>query len=256
MVKLNTAKQKMLCGEPALGYSAKLGSPVAAELLSTSGADFVLLDGQHGAWGPESMVQGIASVCAGAALPFARVAFNSYTLINQLLDAGVFGIIIPMVNTVEEARAVATACRYPPVGDRSMGWGRAVAYGDDYADWIDDQLFVAVQIESVQAVETAEAIMAVPGIDGCMAGPVDLALSMGIRPSEALGNAEHVRMLERIVQACHNTGKIPGIDTGAPTHAALRIKQGFRFIPMGSDAKMMAGIAASSMAQLREAIRP
>ncbi len=254
-MKLNTAKQKMLCGEPAFGYSAKLGSPVAAELLSQTGVDFVLLDGQHGAWGPESMVQGIAAVCAGAALPFARVSYNTYTLIGQLLDAGVLGIIVPMVNTAEEARAVAAACRYPPIGDRSMGWGRSSAYGDDYADWIDDQLFVAVQIESLQAVENAEAIMGVPGIDGCMAGPVDLALSMGIRPSEALKNEEHARLLERIVQACLNTGKIPGIDTGVPIQGSLRVKQGFRFIPMGSDAKMMAAAANSGLVQLREAIR-
>ncbi len=128
MMKVNSAKQKMLGGEAAFGYSAKLGSPVAAELLSQSGADFVLLDGQHGCWGPEAMVAGITAVCAGAAVPMARVSFNTYTLIGQLLDAGLLGIIIPMVNTVEEARAAAAACRYPPVGERSFGWGRAMSY--------------------------------------------------------------------------------------------------------------------------------
>jgi len=247
-MKINTAKQKMLKGEPALGYSAKLGSPVAAEFLSLSGVDFVSLDIQHGAWGPDSIIQGIIAICAGPALPFARVAYNSYTLIGQLLDAGVLGIVVPMVDTVDEAKAVAAACRYPPEGERSFGWGHALAHGDDYAEWINEQLFVAVQIESVQAVENAEAILAVPGIDACMVGPADLALSMGFPPREAANHPEHARALESVVQACHNTGKIPGIDIGgAPDTVVERIEQGYRFIPMGNDAKFVTNGAAAGL---------
>jgi len=253
-MKTNRAKQKMLQGEPAFGYSAKLGSPVAAELLSQCGADFVLLDGQHGCWGPDSMIQGITAVCAGGAVPMARVSFNSYTRIGQLLDAGVLGIIVPMVDTVEQAQVVAAACRYPPVAERSFGWGRAFSYGDDYTEWIGEQLFVAVQIESVQAVENAEAIMAVPGIDGCMTGPQDLALSMGFHPREIPNRDEHARALERIVQACRRAGKIPGIDIGAPNQAALRAKQGFRFIPMGSDSKLLTGAAASGLKMTKDSV--
>lgn len=253
-MKINAVKEKMLRGEPAFGYSAKLGSPVAAELLSHTGVDFVLVDGQHGAWGPEVILQGLASVCAGPAAPFARVAYNSFTLIGQLLDAGVMGIIVPMVDSAEQARAAAMACRYPPVGERSFGWGRAWVYEDDYSDWINEQLFVAVQIESRQAVENAEAIMAVTGIDGCMVGPQDLALSMGFHPREIPKHEEHARALERIVQACRNTGKIPGIDIGAPDTAAKRVEQGFRFIPMGSDAKFLAGSAGAAIRTLRQTI--
>lgn len=252
-MKINVAKQKMLRGEPAFGYSAKLGSPVAAEFLSRCGVDFVVIDGQHGSWGPDSLIQGIIAICAGPAMPFARVSYNSFTLIGQLLDAGVLGIVIPMVDTVDEAKTVAAACRYPPVGERSYGWGRALAYGDDYADWANDHLFVAVQIESVQAVQNAAAIMAVPGIDGCMVGPADLALSMGFHPREAPNRAEHVRALESVVQACHNAGKIPGIDTGAPDSVAKRVEQGFRFIPMGSDVKFLVGAAAAGLKLAKQA---
>lgn len=248
-MKINLAKQKMLRGEPTFGYSAKLGSPVAAELLGNSGADFVLLDGQHGSWGGDSIIQGVASVCATPAMPFARVIHNTYSEIARLLDAGVFGIIVPMIDTVEQAQAVARACRYPPVAERSFGWGRAAAYGDDYADWINDQLFVAVQIESAQAVENAEAIMAVSGIDGCMIGPADLALSMGFHPRDTAKHDEHARALECIMQACRNTGKIPGIDTGGagPESAPQRVAQGFVFIPMGSDAKFISTHAAAGL---------
>ncbi len=254
-MKVNTAKQKMLQGQPVFGYSAKLGSPVAAELLGQAGTDFVLLDGQHGCWGTDSMIQGIAAVCATPATPMARVAFNSYTLIGQLLDAGLLGIVIPMVDTVEQARAVADACRFPPIGNRSFGSGRAFTYGEDYTDWIDRELFVAVQLESAQAVQNAEAIMAVPGIDGCMVGPQDLALSMGFHPRDILKHPEHILALERVVEACRNTGKIPGIDTGAPAMAAKRVEQGFRFIPMGADLRFLAASAAAGIKTMREGVK-
>ena len=246
----------MLSGEPTFGYSAKLGSAVAAEFLGHTGVDFVQIDGQHGAWGPDSILQAVTAICATPAMPFVRVLFNQFHLIGQLLDAGVLGIVVPMVDTVDEARAVAAACRYPPKGERSFGWGRAFAYGDDYTDWARDQLFVAVQIESVTAVEHANQIMAVSGIDGCMVGPQDLALSMGFHPREIPEHEEHARALERVVQACRNTGKIPGIDTGAggPESAPARVAQGFSFIPMGSDVKFMTGGAAAGVKSVREAI--
>ena len=253
-MKINTAKLKMLSGQPALGFAAKLGSPVAAEFLSHCGADFVSLDTQHGSWGDDSMIAGVASICSGAATPMARVLNNQYHLVARLLDAGVLGIIAPMVDTVEEAQAMAAACRYPPAGERSYGWGRALVYGADYADWINDQLFVAVQIESAQAVRQAEAILAVPGIDGCMIGPQDLALSLGFPPREIPQHDEHARALEHVVQACRNTGKIPGIDIGGPDLAVLRVQQGFQFVVMGSDVRFLQGGAAAAIKTVTAAL--
>jgi 4-hydroxy-2-oxoheptanedioate aldolase len=174
-MKINTALQTMREGKPAFGFGLGLGSPVAAEYLSHSGIDFLLLDTQHGSWGPESTLAALIGMSQGSATPMARVARNDYTLIGRLLDEGMLGIIVPMVHTPEDAKAVADACRFPPKGERSWGWSHARIYGDDYTDWIDDQLFVAVQIESAQAVENVEAIMATPGIDGCWLGPSDLA---------------------------------------------------------------------------------
>lgn len=253
-MKINTAKQKMLSGKPALGFAAKLGSPVAAEFLSHCGADFVSLDTQHGSWGDDLMIAGLASVCAGPATPMARVLNNQYHLVARLLDAGVLGIIAPMVDTVEEAQAMAAACRYPPVGERSYGWGRALVYGADYADWINNELFVAVQIESAQAVRQAEAILAVSGIDGCMIGPQDLALSLGFHPREIPQRDEHARALEDVVQACRNTGKIPGIDIGGPDLAVLRVQQGFRFVVMGSDVRFLQSGATAAIKTVTAAL--
>jgi 4-hydroxy-2-oxoheptanedioate aldolase len=192
-------------------------------------------------------------ITGGTAVPMARVAKNDYTLIGQLLDQGCMGIVVPMVHTPEQAKEAADACRLPPTGTRSWGMGRARTLGEDYSSWADEQIFVAVQIESVTAVEHAEAIMATPGVDGCWCGPGDLALSLGIHPREARTSDEHARALERVLRACRNTGKIPGLSCGSSDDALRRAEQGFQFLTAGIDLGMMlagarAGVKALGLA--------
>ncbi|MDQ3703359.1 MAG: aldolase/citrate lyase family protein [Chloroflexota bacterium] len=244
-MQLNTAKQKMLEGKPAFGYSLGMGSALAAEALARCGIDFLLLETQHGSWGHDSAIAALMGMAGGRAIPMARVVTNEYFLIGKLLDQGTMGVIVPMVDTPEQAKAAADACRLPPRGTRSWGVGRARVFGDDYGEWIDDQLFVAVQLESIQAVDNAEAIMATPGVDGCWAGPADLALSMGIHPKDMAKDDRHARALERVVQACRNTGKIPGLACASPEEAKRRAEQGFQFLTAGSDVGfMLAGARA------------
>src|SRR3954454_5364634 len=104
-MRTNTAKQKMLQGKPAFGYSLALGSPLAAEALASTGIDFILLDNQHGTFGPDSTIACLIAMAAGDAIPMARVARNDYTMLGRLLDEGMMGIVVPMVHTVEEAQA-------------------------------------------------------------------------------------------------------------------------------------------------------
>ncbi len=252
-MKTNTAKQMMREGNPAFGYALALGSPLNAELLANCGIDFILLDRQHGSWGDDSTIAALIAMAAGSAIPMARVARNDYTLIGRLLDEGMMGIIVPMVHTPADAKAASQACHFPPAGERSWGWGRARALGADYPQWIDEQLFVAIQIESAQAVQNAEAIMATPGIDGCWLGPSDLSLSMGFPPAEMDTREEHARALEAVVQACHNTGKIPGIAGRSLEDAIRRGKQGFQFITAGSDAGFLLSGAAEGLKLLNQA---
>ncbi len=251
-MKINTAKQTMLQGKPAFGFSLGLGSPMAAEVLSTTGIDFFLLDRQHGSWGDESTIAALIAMHAGTAVPMARVARNDYTLIGRLLDEGMLGIIVPMVHTPEDAKAAADACRFPPIGNRSWGYGRARAHGADYTEWIDEQLFVAVQIESIQAVENAEAILSTPGVDGCWLGPSDLALSMGIHPRDMFQREEHARAIERVLQACRNTGKIPGFAGASPQQAIELAERGFQFLTSGSDAGFLLSGAAAAVTSFQK----
>jgi 4-hydroxy-2-oxoheptanedioate aldolase len=250
-VRINTAKQLMLQGKPAFGFGLGLGSPRATEALAHSGVDFLLIDTQHGSFGPDSATECLAAAAAGAAIPMARVLRNDYSLIGRLLDEGALGIVVPMVHTAEDARAAADACRFPPAGTRSWGWGRAMNYGSDYSDAINDQLFVAVQIESAEAVENAEAIMAVPGVDGCWVGPSDLALSYGVHPRDGAKDERVIRALDRVLDACRRTGKIPGIACGDAEEARQRADQGFQYVTAGSDIGFLLGGAAVTLRTVR-----
>jgi 4-hydroxy-2-oxoheptanedioate aldolase len=250
-VIVNSAKAKMAAGQPAFGYALELGSPIAAELLATTGIDFIMLDTQHGSFGPDSTISALMAVSAGgAATPMARVARNDYTLIGRLLDEGALGIVVPMVHTPEEARAAAEACRFPSLGTRSWGWGRAGRSGDDYADDVNEQIFVAVQIESAEAVANAEAILATPGVDGCWIGPSDLALSLGLHPRDAQGDERQEQAISRVLEACRNTGKIPGFASYTPEEARFRAAQGFLFLTAGSDLEILLAGARSGVDDL------
>jgi 4-hydroxy-2-oxoheptanedioate aldolase len=250
-VRANTAKAKMLAGGSAYGYALGLGSVRAAEMLAHTAIDWILLDTQHGSFGQDQINLALAVMRRSPAIPMARVARNDYTLIGRLLDEGAMGIVVPMVDTVDDARRAAEACRHLPRGRRSFGWGGAGLYGDDYPDWINDEIFVAVQIESITAVENCEEIMAVEGIDGCWAGPADLALSIGVHPRDAGGSAQHAEALQEIVRACKAVGKIPGIAAGSPAEAVARAEQGFQFITAGGDGGFMMAGANAGLETLR-----
>ena len=235
---INKAKRLMLEGKPALGVEVGLGSPLAAEMISPLGFDYIVVDCQHGAWQEANTMQAFRGIGLGTAVPMARVRQNNFGLIGRLLDIGALGVIVPMVNTVEQAQDAAHAMRYPPRGGRSGGQFGTGFLGPDYGSWANDEVFLAVQIESKQAMESAEAIMAVDGVDGCWVGPNDLAMSMGINQ----GEAAHTAAIESIIEACHKTGKIPGISTGSLDAAQPWLDRGCLFVTLGDDGGwMMAG---------------
>ena len=223
-MKINTAKWKMLEGKPAIGAGATSGSPLVAEVLALSGLDYVIVDDQHGIWEPESMLAAFWSIRIAGAVPMARVGKNDFYAIGATLDRGALGVMVPMVHTAEEAEAAAYAMRYPPRGGRSMGAYGCQMYGADYIERANDEVFLAVQIESKQGLENVEEIMAVDGVDGTWVGPGDLAASLGTE----IGSEAHEAAMLRVVEACKKTGKIPG--TFCTGQGAHRIKQGYLFV--------------------------
>lgn len=246
---LNTAKQCMLEGKAALGVEVQLGSPLAAEMLSMSNFDFIQVDNQHGSWDQESAMSAFSSIRLGKAVPMARVQQNDFYAIGSLLDRGALGIVVPMVETAEQAKAAAYAVRYPPRGGRSGGAFHARLPGLEYESWIDDEIFLAVQIESRSSVEHCKDIMAVDGVDGCWIGPGDLAKSMGVDLDTPDGEKAYESAILRVLTACRETNKIPGIWAGGG-NAQHRINQGFLFVVVGGDCEFVLSGAREVLQEL------
>ena len=240
----------MLEGKPALGVNLGLGSPLAGEIFSLAGFDFVQVDNQHGAWNEDTAMSAFRSICLGSAVPMARVQENNFYAIGGLLDRGALGVIVPMVETVEQAEAAVRAVRYPPRGARSWGPFAADFYGSDYEDQADEEIFLAVQIESQQAVDHAEQIMTVDGVDGCWIGPEDLRRSMGVDLSTKEGVQRHEAAIQRVLAACRKTNKVPGIRVDTDK-AQRRLEQGFLFVTVANDRQLLGSAAQEILRKLR-----
>ena len=249
-MSVNTAKRKMLQGEPAFGAEVNLGSYLSAELLSPLGFDFILVDNQHGAWDDTTSMGAFRSIGLGSAMPMARVRRNEFGAIGRLLDRGAMGIVVPMVNSVEEAEAAVEAVRYLPLGGRSAGAFGTGFLGGNYMEWANDEIFLAVQLESVRAAENAKAILSVEGIDGCWVGPGDLMYSMGVDLSDTAGWKAHDDLIVQIFEATKRAGKIPGIYTPSASEALRRAEQGGLFLTAGGDGPWVVEGALNTLKEL------
>jgi 4-hydroxy-2-oxoheptanedioate aldolase len=249
-MKKNAMRQKLQRGEAALGIVCGLDTVLAAENLALAGHDFVLIDNQHGAWNDQSNIGAFRGVCLGGATPVIRVQCNDYATIGRALDRGALGIVVPMVNSRKEAEAAAYATRFPPRGGRSKGPFGTATYGSDYAAAIDDEVYLAVQIETAAAVERAEEILSVDGVDGCWLGPADLALTMGLDLTTSAGRDKHAEAILTVLAACRRTGKVPGMAC-VPETAGRWLEAGYRFVTTGSDIAMLRARAEEVLRSLR-----
>ncbi len=248
-MRTNTAKRRMLEGKAALGVVATSGSPLAAQTLSLAGFDFVLVDNQHGAWELNPTMDAFHQISLGPATPMARVHRNDFYDIGRLLDRGALGIIVPMVNTREQAEAAAFAMHYPPKGGRSVGAFAVDFYGaPDYNAWIEEEGFLAVQIETAQALGNVDAIMTVEGVDGCWIGPNDLAATMGLDLSGAADREKHEAAIMRVLEACRQAGKIPGIFGG--DDPGYWVEKGFLFVTTTTDLVILGQAAKGIVAEV------
>jgi len=176
----NKTKQALRQGKVVVGASMASSSSLMAELLGLQGFDFLVVDLQHSESNINDIQRLVHATMAGGATPIVRVAGNDSILIQRCLDLGAYGVIVPYVNSAEEARAVVRAAKYPPLGQRSWGPVRGAFYGaSDYFQRANDELLVVVMLETKRAADDAGQILAIDGIDGCIIGPNDLAVSYG-----------------------------------------------------------------------------
>jgi 4-hydroxy-2-oxoheptanedioate aldolase len=248
----NRLKQTLAEGGSAVGGWCTTPSAFNAELLAAEGYDYVCVDCQHGLIGYDAMVPMLASISRTDATPLVRVPFNHTPWMGQALDAGAEGVIVPMVNTREDAERAAAACRYAPEGVRSFGPVRAGLYLNRSAPAdVNRQVLCFVMIETVQAVENAEEICSAPGVDGVYVGPADLAISMGVAFGVDEMPPAHAEAIEHVAKVCAARGIAPGIHTGGGVGARAALEAGYRMATVSTDAGIFRSAIRAELAAAR-----
>ena len=231
-MKINTVKRLFDEGKPTVGGWLSLNSPLSAEYMAHIGFDWLVVDAEHSPVNLETMLHCFQAICTTPTIPMARVPWNDQTMIKQILDTGAMGIVVPMVNSGEEAARAGASALYPPDGVRGMAGARCTVYGDDYHARANDEIIVMVQIEHIDAVERTEEILSAKGVTGGFVGPRDLACSMDIE----MGVPEHEAAIQHVLKTAKAMGKPMGIMTGSGAEARKRVLDGFQFVAAGGDA--------------------
>jgi 2-keto-3-deoxy-L-rhamnonate aldolase RhmA len=253
----NVAREKLEQGQLALGVGIRMTRSVEiAKAMAVAGFDWLFLDMEHGVMSLEACAQiATAALDAGIA-PIARVPNGEYAIATRALDNGVLGIVMPHVDTAEEAREVVNRLKYPPQGHRSMGgigphYGLRQASSSEAAAALNVATLTVVMLETPRAIENADAIAAVPGVDVLLMGTNDLCAEMGIHGD--FGNERVVGAYRTMIAAARKHGKYPGMGGVYDETLARRyIELGSRFVLGGQDASFMMTAATQRTGFLRK----
>ena len=233
----NQVKALAAKGEPVVNAWLSIGAPYAAEIVAHLGFDSVTVDCQHGMIDFAEAVGMFQAIATSAATPLVRPARNDPAEIMRYLDAGAYGVIVPMISSAADAEQLVSACRYPPTGGRSFGPSRGLTYGGaDYFTHANDEILTMAMIETREGLADLDAIVAVPGLDGIYVGPNDLSLALGHPPRSECGPGEVEDAIAHILARTRAAGKLAGIFCTDGKAAADRRRQGFGLVTPGNDA--------------------
>jgi 2-keto-3-deoxy-L-rhamnonate aldolase RhmA len=249
-----TIREKLAAATPVVGSWISLPDTAIAEIMARSGFDFLTVDMEHSAITMSEAQELIRVISLCDVCPIVRLTSNDGTLTKRVLDAGAMGVIVPMVNTAEEAAAAVAAAKYPPTGQRSVGLARAQGYGpgfDAYFGRANADTLVMVQIEHIAAVESIDEILSVPGVDAFMVGPYDLSASMGIP-----GQLDHPRVLkalERVLTAARSHRVPAGFHHVWPNTEEFlkRAAQGFTLMAYSVDILLLGETCRRGLDEIR-----
>lgn len=231
-------KEKLRNCESSVGSWITLGHPSIAEIMAKAGFDWLTVDMEHSAITLHQGQQLIQVIELCGVVPLVRVGENNPTIIKRVMDAGAHGVIVPMVNTKDDAVKAVDSVRYPPIGKRGVGLARAQGYGlefDRYREWVNKESIVIVQIEHVEAIKNLEEILSVEGVDGSIIGPYDLSGSIGM-PGE-FENPEVQEILNQYENICCKMRKPMGFHVVQPDKEKVQqyIERGYVFLAVGVD---------------------
>jgi 4-hydroxy-2-oxoheptanedioate aldolase len=247
-VSAATWRQRLADGETMVGLWVVSGSPLVAEIVGAAGADWIIVDAEHSPNAVPSVVEQLRALEAAPVFTVVRTPSQEPKVLGQYLDIGVRGLLVPMVESAAQARAVVAATRYPPAGTRGVGGGfaRAARWGGitDYLARADESIAVLVQIESAAAIEALDEILDVEGVDGAFIGPADLAGSLG-----HLGEPRHPEMravIEQGIRSIVARGRIAGVNAFALADAVGYRELGAQLLAVGADVSVL-GVGASEL---------
>jgi len=254
----NPVRKALLKREITLGTWIQVGHAAVAEILSAAGYDWIAADGEHTDIDVKGFVDLARGMMGGPTVPFARVRENDTLAIRQVLDAGAMGVIVPLVNSADEARRAVAAAKYAPEGVRGFCFSRMNRYGvdfDEYASAANENIAVVVMIESKEAVENIDDILSVDGVDGAFIGPYDMSGSYG-----AVGQTSAPAVQDAcatVVEACRRHGKSSGLHVVMPDPEAIHkaIADGFTFLALGVDAVFLSEAARAALEAGRNAAK-
>jgi len=248
-MRINPLRQLIADGKSILNAWLSIPSSYSAEVVGHQGFDSVTVDLQHGMIGFDAAVPMLQAISATPAVPLVRVSKNDYALVMQLLDAGAYGVICPMISTVEDARDFVSYCRYPPIGQRSFGPARGLLYGGaDYFANANREILTLAMLETREAVANAEAIVAVDGLDGIYIGPNDLCLAYGKAPRAETDDPEVRAVIADLCRTTKAAGKAAGIFCSSGAGARQRIDEGFGIVTPGNDVGLLTQAARDAIA--------
>lgn len=234
-------KNRLLSGETCLGCWISTASTTVVDVLKNLSLDWFVFDMEHSPTGIESVSNMIGLLGGSQVTPIVRVGQADQALVKTVLDAGSQGVMVPLVNTKEEAEYAVRLCKYPPDGVRGTATlGRAAKYGLDGARYLrraNDENIVIVQIETATALSNLEEVVATRGVDVAFVGPSDLTMSLGLIDDRS--NPKVISAMEQVVKACKKHGKAAGVMAASADEAAKAIERGFGFISLSSDVKYL-----------------
>lgn len=254
MREIESLKQRWKRNEVTLGAWCFLPDSLSAEIVAHSGYDWALVDMQHGCMGYETTLEMIRSIDLASIVPAVRIPWNEPGIIGRMLDAGAMAIVAPMIQNAEDCRQLVHACRYPPVGGRSLGPIRVGAHqGLGYVSTANDKISVIPMIETKEALEAVEEIAAVPGVDALFVGPFDLSMALGLPPGDNDGEPAFDAAIKRVNDAAKANGLATAV-MSTDKLAALRASQGFQMISVMNDSVALGMAAGASLETARKSI--
>jgi len=253
---MSELKTKLKNGGLVIGTMiSEIRNPNLVYMLAQCGFDFFIIDNEHGAYSPETISNMIAAARGAGISVVVRIPEIRREAIMKPLDSGAAGLLVPMVNTADQAKEIMRYAKYPPMGERGVALSRAhSSYGRpnaaEYLDQANQTTFIAVQAESPQAIENLESIASTPGVDAIFVGPADLSVGMGI-PGQ-ITHPKEVEAIETVLAICQKHAVVPGIHMSKRETLKDWIRRGMRFVTFSSDVDLLARAAQESLAHLRK----